>query len=79
MPAHAGWAATATARATDARDRARQAEATRSTRTAMLLFRAGGEGVKAVQLGLIARLEDVARESIESVVRRGTSPSIAAG
>ena len=35
-------------------------------RTAMLLFRAGGEGVKAVRLELVARLEDVPRARIES-------------
>ena len=34
-------------------------------RTAMLLFRAGGEQKMAVPLGLVARLEDVEREKIE--------------
>ena len=34
-------------------------------KTAMLLFRAGGEQKMAVPLGLVARLEDIAREKIE--------------
>jgi two-component system chemotaxis sensor kinase CheA len=34
-------------------------------RTAMLLFRAGGEQKMAVPLGLVARLEDIEREKIE--------------
>ena len=34
-------------------------------RTAMLLFRAGGEQKMAVPLGLVARLEDIPREKIE--------------
>ena len=38
----------------------------RSTdRTAMLLFRAGGEQKLAVPLGLVARLEDIPRDKIE--------------
>jgi two-component system, chemotaxis family, sensor kinase CheA len=36
-----------------------------SERTAMLLFRAGGEQKMAVPLGLVARLEDIEREKIE--------------
>lgn len=36
-----------------------------SDRTAMLLFRAGGEQKMAVPLGLVARLEDIPRERIE--------------
>ncbi len=36
-----------------------------SSRTAMLLFRAGGQDPKAVPLGLVARLEDLARDRIE--------------
>jgi two-component system chemotaxis sensor kinase CheA len=36
-----------------------------SDRTAMLLFRAGGEQKLAVPLGLVARLEDIPRERIE--------------
>ena len=36
-----------------------------SDRTAMLLFRAGGEQPMAVPLGLVARLEDIPRERIE--------------
>ena len=35
-------------------------------RTAMLLFRAGGEQKMAVPLGLVARLEDIPREKIET-------------
>src|SRR3712207_2641392 len=35
--------------------------------TALLLFRAGDAAPKAVPLGLVARLEDVARERIEAV------------
>jgi two-component system chemotaxis sensor kinase CheA len=34
-------------------------------RTAMLLFRAGNDGPKAVPLGLVARLEDIPRDRIE--------------
>jgi two-component system chemotaxis sensor kinase CheA len=34
--------------------------------TAMLLFRAGGDTLMAVPLGLVARLEDIPREKIES-------------
>src|ERR1700751_710445 len=34
-------------------------------RTAMLLFRAGGDRKLAVPLGLVARLEDIPREKIE--------------
>jgi two-component system chemotaxis sensor kinase CheA len=42
------------------------ADALRSTdRTAMLLFRAGGEQKLAVPLGLVARLEDIPRDKIE--------------
>jgi two-component system chemotaxis sensor kinase CheA len=42
-------------------------EATRSgEKTAMLLFRAAGNSLMAVPLGLIARLEDIPREKIES-------------
>jgi two-component system chemotaxis sensor kinase CheA len=42
------------------------ADALRSSdRTAMLLFRAGGEQKLAVPLGLVARLEDIPREKIE--------------
>jgi two-component system chemotaxis sensor kinase CheA len=37
-----------------------------SDRTAMLLFRAGGDQKLAVPLGLVARLEDIPREKIES-------------
>ena len=37
----------------------------RTERTAMLLFRAGGEQKLAVPLGLVARLEDIPREKIE--------------
>ncbi|HET7880988.1 MAG TPA: chemotaxis protein CheW [Acetobacteraceae bacterium] len=41
-------------------------DALRSTdRTAMLLFRAGGEQKLAVPLGLVARLEDIPRDKIE--------------
>ena len=41
-------------------------DAQRSTdRTAMLLFRAGGEQKLAVPLGLVARLEDIPRDKIE--------------
>ena len=36
-----------------------------SDRTAMLLFRAGGDSPKAVPLGLVARLEDIPRDRIE--------------
>jgi two-component system chemotaxis sensor kinase CheA len=36
-----------------------------SDRTAMLLFRAGGQEPKAVPLGLVARLEDIPRDKIE--------------
>jgi two-component system chemotaxis sensor kinase CheA len=39
--------------------------ATSQSRTAMLLFRAGGLEPKAVPLGLVARLEDLPRERIE--------------
>jgi two-component system chemotaxis sensor kinase CheA len=42
------------------------ADALHSTdRTAMLLFRAGGEQKLAVPLGLVARLEDIPRDKIE--------------
>jgi two-component system chemotaxis sensor kinase CheA len=42
-------------------------DALRSTdRTAMLLFRAGGDQRLAVPLGLVARLEDIPRDKIES-------------
>ena len=42
-------------------------DAQRSTdRTAMLLFRAGGEQKLAVPLGLVARLEDIPRDKIET-------------
>jgi two-component system chemotaxis sensor kinase CheA len=42
-------------------------DAQRSTdRTAMLLFRAGGDQKLAVPLGLVARLEDIPRDKIES-------------
>ena len=37
-----------------------------SDRTALLLFRAGGDQKLAVPLGLVARLEDIPREKIES-------------
>ena len=37
-----------------------------SEKTAMLLFRAGGPTPMAVPLGLVARLEDIAREKIET-------------
>ncbi|GGC34969.1 hypothetical protein GCM10011504_11700 [Siccirubricoccus deserti] len=48
------------------RDAARPAALLQSdTRTALLLFRAGDATPKAVPLGLVARLEDVAREKIE--------------
>ncbi len=36
------------------------------SRAAILLFRAGGDDIKAVRLGLVARLEDVAGARIES-------------
>ena len=52
----------------DAQDdhRPSSAEQLRSTdRTAMLLFRAGGDQKLAVPLGLVARLEDIPREKIE--------------
>ena len=39
---------------------------TSAERTAMLLFRAGGADPKAVPLGLVARLEEIAAEQIES-------------
>ena len=45
----------------------REAGAVRSSETtAMLLFRAGGDTLMAVPLGLVARLEDIPREKIES-------------
>jgi two-component system chemotaxis sensor kinase CheA len=48
------------------RDAARPAQLLHSdARTALLLFRAGDATPKAVPLGLVARLEDVARETIE--------------
>jgi two-component system chemotaxis sensor kinase CheA len=42
------------------------ADARSSDRTAMLLFRAGGPQPLAVPLGLVARLEHIARETIET-------------
>lgn len=44
----------------------RQLDVSRSNQTAMLLFRAGGEALKAVKLALVARLEDVPVERIEN-------------
>ena len=41
-------------------------QASSDQRTAMLLFRAGGEQIMAVPLGLVARLENVPREKIET-------------
>ena len=47
--------------------------------TAMLLFRAGDASAMAVPLGLVARLEDIAREQDRDVLRRRRSRSTAAG
>jgi len=62
-----GIAGSAETRAADAHsNRAELMSSTGSERTAMLLFRAGGSEPKAVPLGLVARLEEIAAEQIES-------------
>lgn len=61
-----GIAGSSETRTTDRRSGTHDASNTRSSeRTAMLLFRADGGGLKAVPLGLVARLEDIPRDRIE--------------
>ena len=51
------------------------ADAIRSSeKTAMLLFRADGGTLMAVPLGLVARLEDIPRDKIESLLRPAGHP-----
>ena len=40
----------------------------------MLLFRAGGAAPKAVPLGLVARLEDIPRDTDRDLLRRAGDP-----